>query len=48
MPMVELDDEIVRAWDFPMLQLGTIVIVICALVALLAMARLITNWFADR
>lgn len=31
-----------------MLQLATVVIAICALIAGLALARLITNWFADR
>jgi len=31
-----------------MLHLVTLIIVICALVAGLALARLITNWFADR
>ena len=31
-----------------MLHLVTLVLAICALVALLVLARLITNWFADR
>jgi hypothetical protein len=31
-----------------MLHAVTIVIVVCAIVAGLALARLITNWFADR
>lgn len=33
---------------FPMYYLALTVVTICLIVALLALARVITNWFADR
>ena len=40
--------QVVAVVENPMLHFATIILVVCALVAMLALARLITGYFANR